>query len=239
MKRYVIYTRVSTDEQGKSGLGLEAQRRDTDIFLERYSETPYEVLAEFQDVLSGASEDRPELQQALRMVRETGAELLVAKLDRLSRKVSFIAALMDDPKVRLRVAQMPNADKFQLHIYAALAEQERGFISARTKAALAVAQKRHEAARAADPTYTKRIGGLRDETMKRNEAIQAKAVAEARKAMKVIQPLMEAGKNLSQIAAHLNDPDVGLATSRGGKWTAKQVSRVLDRTKSVGEIVPQ
>jgi len=178
-------------------------------------------------VLSGGTEDRPELQKALRLVRQTGAELLISKLDRLSRKVAFIAALMDDPKVRLRVAQMPHADKFQLHIYAALAEQERDFISARTKAALQMAKERHSAARITDPTYSKRIGGLRDRTMKRNAAIQARAGEDARKAMRVIGPLREAGKSLSEVAAVLNE--MPFPTARGGQWTAKQVSRILER----------
>lgn len=217
MQRYVVYTRVSTDEQGRSGLGLEAQQRDIEIFLERFSAVPYEIVGEFRDVLSGTTDERPELQKALKLVRETpGAELLVAKLDRLSRKVAFIAALMEDPRVRLRVAQMPHADKFQLHIYAALAEQERDFISARTKAALKAAKARGQ-----------RLGGLRDKTMKRNAAVQAKAGEDARKAMRVIGPLREAGRNLSQIAQALND--MALPTSRGGQWTAKQVSRILDR----------
>lgn len=216
MKRYVIYTRVSTEEQGKSGLGLEAQRRDIDIFLTSYSEVPWEIIGEFQDVLSGKHDDRPQLVAALKMVRETGAELLVAKLDRLSRKVSFIATLMDDSKVKLRVASMPHADKFQLHIYAALAEQERDFISKRTKAALQIAKERG-----------RQLGGLRDKTMKRNEAIQAKANAEAAKLIKIIGPLREAGQTLATIAGTLNDMKV--ETSRGGTWTPMQVKRVLDR----------
>jgi DNA invertase Pin-like site-specific DNA recombinase len=216
MKQYVIYTRVSTEEQGRSGLGLEAQRRDIDIFLSNYSDVPWEIIGEYQDVLSGKNDDRPQLAAALRKVRETGAELLVAKLDRLSRKVSFIATLMDDPKVKLRVASMPNADKFQLHIYAALAEQERDFISKRTKAALQVAKEKGT-----------KLGGLRDKTMKRNEAIQAKAKREAEKVMKIIGPMRQAGQTLATIAGALNDMEV--ATSRGGQWTPMQVKRVLDR----------
>ncbi|AHG47801.1 DNA invertase [Rhizobium leguminosarum bv. trifolii CB782] len=227
MKQYVIYKRVSTDDQGKSGHGLDAQQRDIDIFLEQFSDVPFEVAGEFQDVQSGADSDRPELAKALDLVRKTGAELLVAKLDRLSRKVAFVAALMDDKKVKLRVAQMPQADKFQLHIYAALAEQERDFISARTKAALAAAKITHAAKRKEDPTYSKRIGGLRDKTMKRNVAIQHKANAEAAKFMKVIGPLRAAGQTLSAIAQTLDS--MGLATSRGGAWTATQVSRVIER----------
>jgi len=153
---------------------------------------------------------------ALEQCRRTGVELLVAKLDRLSRKVSFIAQLMDDPKVRLRVATMPQADKFQLHIYAALAEQERDFISARTKAALKAAKARGT-----------KLGGLRDTTMRRNAAIQQKAASEAQKLLQTIGPMRDAGQTLEAIAAALDR--LGVATSRGGKWTPKQISRVLAR----------
>ncbi|MBB5535169.1 recombinase family protein [Rhizobium giardinii] len=232
MQQYVIYTRVSTEDQGRSGLGLEAQVRDIAIFLDKFSDIPFEVLGRFQDIQSGADSERPELSKALDMVRRTGAELLIAKLDRLSRKMSFIATLMDDKKVKLRVAQMPQADKFQLHIYAALAEQERTFISERTKAALKAAKVRHQDARAKDPGYAKRIGGLRDKTMKRNEAIQVKAGNEAAKVMKIIGPLRAAGQTLSAIAETLDS--MNIPTSRGGKWTPTQVSRVLERGTIVG-----
>lgn len=219
MRQYVCYIRVSTADQGKSGLGLQAQERDIDIFLANFTETPWEVIGRFQDVQSGGDNERPELGKALALCRKTGAELLVAKLDRLSRKVSFIATLMDDPKVKLRVAQMPQADKFQLHIYAALAEQERKFISERTKAALQEAKARGV-----------RLGGLRDTTMQRNAAIQAKANTEAARLIKIIGPMRDAGKTLTTIAAALNEMEV--ATSRGGAWTATQVSRVLGRMAS-------
>lgn len=227
MKQYVVYTRVSTEEQGRSGLGLEAQERDIGIYLETFSEVPWEIIGRFQDVLSGGSDDRPQLAEALKVVRTTGAELLVSKLDRLSRDVAFIATLIKDKKVRLRVAQMPNADNFQLHLYAALAEQERKFISERTKAALKAAKVRHEMAREMDPSYSKQIGGLRDKTMKRNEAIQDKARREAEKLMKIIGPLRKAGETLTSIAVTLDD--MGAKTSRGGKWSATQVMRVLER----------
>ncbi|MEY9533555.1 recombinase family protein [Sinorhizobium fredii] len=219
MQQYVIYTRVSTEDQGRSGLGLEAQERDIAIFLDKFSDIPFEIIGEFRDVQSGADSERPELTKALELVRKTGAELLVAKLDRLSRKVSFIATLMDDKRVKLRVAQMPQADKFQLHIYAALAEQERTFISERTKAALKAAKGRGV-----------RLGGLRDKTLKRNEAIQQKADAEAAKVMKIVGPLRAAGQTLSAIAETLDS--MNIPTSRGGKWTPTQVSRVLDRVSS-------
>ncbi len=217
MKQYVIYTRVSTEEQGRSGLGLEAQERDIGIYLENFSEVPWEVIGSFQDVLSGKQDDRPQLAEAIKLVRQTGAELLVAKLDRLSRDVAFIATLIKDPKVRLRVAQMPNADPFQFHLYAALAEQERKFISERTKAALKAAKDRGV-----------KLGGMRDATMKRNDAVKAKADAEAAKLIKIIKPLREAGQTLTAIADTMNT--MGIATSRGGKWSATQVMRVLDRS---------
>lgn len=216
MQRYVIYRRVSTKEQGRSGLGLDAQQRDIALFLERFSPVPYELLGTYTDILSGAESDRPELASALDLARKTGATLLVSKLDRLSRKVSVVAALMEDKRVTFRVAQMPNADNFQLHIYAALAEQEREFISARTRAALAEAKARGT-----------KLGGLRDKTMRRNEVVKANAAARAEKVAGLLVPLREAGKPLRQIAEHLNN--AGVATARGGQWHASQVKRVLDR----------
>ena len=219
MKQYVIYRRVSTEDQGKSGHGLAAQDRDISLFLENYSEEPYEVVETFTDILSGKTNDRPELTEALKLVRKAGAELLVSKLDRLSRKVSFIATIMDDPKVKLRVASMPYADNFQLHIYAALAEQEREFISARTKAALAEAKAKG-----------KKLGGIRPKTEARNKAIQANAKARADKVAKTVQPLRAQGASLREIADALNTS--GVPTARGGKWQASQVKRVLERLEA-------
>ena len=216
MRKYVTYMRVSTAEQGKSGLGLEAQKRDISIFLDTYSEVPFEVIGEFTDVLSGTDDDRPELTKAIGLAKKTGADFLVAKLDRLSRRVSFIAKLMEDPKLSFRVAQMPHADKFQLHVYAALAEQERDFISKRTKAALAEAKARGQ-----------KLGGLRDKTMKRNDAVKANARTRAEKIAGIVVPLREAGRTLREIASHLDR--AGVATARGGRWNASQVQRVLRR----------
>src|SRR6056297_3590347 len=137
---FVAYYRVSTQDQGKSGNGLEAQRRDIDLFLSAYACQGASVIAEYTDVASGKHDDprrRPGLSEALAHCRKTGATLLVSKLDRLSRKVLHIAQLLDDKTVKFKVVSMPHADAFQLHIYASLAEQEREFISLRTKAALA------------------------------------------------------------------------------------------------------
>lgn len=216
MKQFVTYRRVSTAEQGKSGLGLDAQDRDIAIYLENFSETPYEVIGEFLEVQSGKDADRPQLALALALCRRTGAELLVSKLDRLSRSVSFIAALLEDKRVSFRVASMPYADTFQLHIYAALAEQERKFISLRTKAALGEAKARGV-----------KLGGLRDTTGKRNEAVQENARAFAEMLRPVLEPLKASGASLGSIAETLTQ--TGIRAARGGAWTSMQVKRVMER----------
>ncbi len=216
-RRYVIYLRVSTEDQGRSGLGLEAQRRDIDLFLSSFSEVPWEILGEFLEIQSGGDNDRPQLGKALEMVRKNpGAELLVAKLDRLSRRVAFIANIIEDKRVTLRVASMPHADTFQLHVYAALAEQERAFISARTKAALAAAKARGV-----------KLGGNNDPAQKRNEARKATAVKEAMKLKDTVLALQAAGMSLRGIAERLNQ--MGLKTTRGADWSAVQVQRVIAR----------
>lgn len=216
MQQFVVYRRVSTEEQGKSGLGLEAQTRDIDMFLAHYAETPFEVVAEFTEVQSGKDTERPELTKALDLCRKLGATLLVAKLDRLSRRVSQIATLMEDRRIRFRVASMPHADNFQLHIYAALAEQEREFISRRTKAALVEAKAKG-----------KKLGGIRPKTEARNVAVKAQAEGYAQKVAGMVQPMRQAGKTLREIADTLNAS--GVQTARGGKWSAAQVMRTLDR----------
>jgi len=216
MIRYVVYKRVSTEDQGRSGLGLEAQTRDIGLYLGTYSQEPWEVLAEFVEIESGANGDRPELRKAVELAKKQKATLLVSKLDRLSRKVAFIATLMDDPKLNLRVASMPHADKFQLHIYAALAEQERDFISVRTKAALREAKARGQ-----------KLGGLRDATMKRNQVLKAQADERAKSWEGIVRPMRNANATLRDIADALNM--AGIATARGGTWHPTSVARLLER----------
>ena len=216
MKQFVLYTRVSTRRQGDSGLGLDAQKRDLDLYLSTYAEIPFEVAGEFQDIESGANGDRPELWRAINLAERTGATLLVAKLDRLSRKVSFISAVMDRKKLNLVVATMPHADKFQLHIYAALAEQEREFISIRTKAALKEAKAKGV-----------KLGGNRGNIDHANEAAREVADRHAAKVMDTIRPLRDAGRTLQEIADTLNR--TGVSTSRGGKWYPTTVTNVLKR----------
>jgi DNA invertase Pin-like site-specific DNA recombinase len=219
MKQFIKYYRVSTRKQGDSGLGLAAQERDIGLYLSTYAEAPWEVLGEFTDVQSGNDSDRPELQKAMDLAEKTGAILLVAKLDRLSRKVSFVSAIMERKKLNLTVATMPNADKFQLHIYAALAEQEREFISLRTKQALAPLK------------GTGKLGGNRGNIDKANEAARKVADDHAAKVMDTIIPLKEAGRTLQQIADTLNKS--GVLTSRGGQWYPTTVSNILKRVAAV------
>ena len=215
MKQFIKYYRVSTRSQADSGLGLSAQQRDIDLYLSTYAETPWEVIAEFTDVQSGKDDNRPELQKAMALAEETGATILIAKLDRISRRVSFISAIMERKKLNLTVATMPNADKFQLHIYAALAEQEREFISLRTKQALAPLK------------GTGKLGGNRGNIDKANEAARALADSHAAKVMDTVRPLKEAGRTLQQIADTLNKS--GVKTARGGKWYPTTVKNVLLR----------
>ena len=217
MKQFIKYYRVSTRSQADSGLGLSAQQRDIDLYLTTYAETPWEVLAEFTDVQSGKDDNRPELQKAMALAEEAGATLLIAKLDRISRRVSFISAIMERKKLNLTVATMPNADKFQLHIYAALAEQEREFISLRTKQALAPLK------------GTGKLGGNRGNIDKANEAARALANSHAAKVMDTVLPLKEVGRTLQQIADTLNKS--GVKTARGGKWHPTTVKNVLARSE--------
>jgi len=131
MERYVAYMRVSTQRQGKSGLGLAAQRKVIGDFLG----ADRELVGEFIEIESGRKDSREVLWEAIRTAKASKAKLLIARLDRFSRSVSFIARLMDEG-IGLTIAEMPTATDFQLHIFAALAQEERRLISQRTKAAL-------------------------------------------------------------------------------------------------------
>lgn len=218
MIRYVTYFRVSTERQGRNGLGMAAQERDVFLFLNGFSEVPWEVVATFTDVQSGKDDDRPELAKALVLVRKTGATLLVAKLDRLGRRLASLAAIMDDPRINLRVAESPNASKLELGIKAVIAETERDFISARTKAALREAKARGT-----------KLGGIRPKTEARNAAVQTIAKADADRVAAIVLPLRNQAKpaTLQTIADALNAANV--RTARGGSWYPMQVQRTLKR----------
>lgn len=126
MNSFVVYRRISDHGQNESGLGLEAQMFDINFYLDHCA-GEYQVLDTFSDVASGHDNNRPGLQKAIALARKEGAILLVAKLDRLSRRMSFISHLMNDKEFSLKVACMPDADRFMLHVCAALSEQEYEF----------------------------------------------------------------------------------------------------------------
>ena len=214
MNKFIFYFRVSSKEQGQSGLGLDAQRRDINLFLENYADSSNEVVGEFIEVQSGKDNERPELLKAIHLAKKTSSTILVSKLDRLSRRVSFIASLIEDKSLDFKVAQMPSADKFQLHIYAALAEQEADFISIRTKSALREAKARGI-----------RLGAPVHHIKQLAKARQDKALKEAQKVSGVIVPLREQGSSLRMICNTLNTS--GITTSRGTSFHPSLVSRML------------
>lgn len=222
MKQFITYIRVSTKQQGDSGLGLEAQTRDINLFLSNYVKEDYEVIGNFVEVKSGGDDSRVELNKALDKCRETGAVLLVAKLDRLSRRVSFIATLMEDSKLTFKVAQMPFADKFQLHLYAALAEQEREFISARVKAALAVAKSKGTKLGAA---------AHKERTLQAQEQRQPKqAIGFANQYAGQLLSLRNKGKTYQQISDMFNS--MGYKTRTGTEFKPMTVQRMYNRINS-------
>lgn len=215
-KRYVLYLRISTQGQQKSGLGLEAQKRDIDLYLENYSEQPYEILGEFTDIQSGGDNNRPELKKAIELAKKTKSILLVQKICRLSRRVSFIATLIEDKDLNFKVAQMPFADKFQLHIYSALNEQEKDFIGSRTRAALQSWKERNP---------NKKLGAPIHHIEALAKARRDKALKEAKRLEGIIIPLKQQGKSLRVICDVLNQS--GITTSKGRSFHPSKVSRTL------------
>jgi len=216
--RFVTYLRLSRESRGGRNYGLEAQRRDLDLFLGSQSQEAdcCAEIASYVEIQSGADDDRPELAKAIEHAKREGAELLIAKLDRLSRRVAFIAGLLEDRRLSFRVANMPHADKFQLHIYAALAEQEREFIGARTKAGLAAAKARGV-----------KLGGKRPGTITENAAAKARACDEAEKLRAVLAPMAAAGLSLRAMGAAL--AGAGTVTRSGAALGPSQVARILQR----------
>ncbi len=221
---HVAYYRVSTATQGRSGLGLDAQKAAVAAYLNGGS---WALVGEATEIESGKRADnRPQLQEALRLCRTTGATLIVAKLDRLSRDAAFLLQLQNSG-VAFVAADMPGANKFTVGVMALVAQQEREAISARTKAALAAARARGV-----------KLGGLRSHTLPSLAAAKASAkvrnLAANRRAndvMVTIQQVKHAGAgSLRAVACALNAK--GVAAPRGGQWSAAQVKRVIDRAQA-------
>jgi DNA invertase Pin-like site-specific DNA recombinase len=217
--KFVSYLRVSTQKQGRSGLGLEAQREAVTGFL---NGGPWKLIQEMVEVESGKHSDRPELAKALSLCRIHRATLLVAKLDRLARNVAFISTLMES-KVKFVAVELPQANELTIHILAAMAEYEAKMCSERTKAGLAVAKARGT-----------KLGGLKwnlSSVSSRGRKVALKVRRQARQqfvndVLPVIREKQEQGAgSLRQIAAALNAD--GTPAPRGGEWSAVQVQRVL------------
>ena len=207
---FVAYYRVSTDEQGRSGLGLEAQKKAVKDFL---NGGEWKLVAEFTEVESGRKIDRPELEEALRICKRQKATLVIAKLDRLARNVHFISGLMERG-AQFCAVEFPNADPFMLHVHAAMGEHERRLISQRTKAGLERAKARGV-----------KLGRNGKALAKQNAA---RAKAQAKELRPVIRRLRKEGlKTTRAIAAALNDQ--GIKSARGGVWHPQTVSLLLKR----------
>lgn len=223
----VAYYRVSTKGQGESGLGLEAQKAYIETAAKSHG---WEVVAEYVETVSGtiAPLDRPECAKAL----AHGLPLAVAKLDRLSRDVEHIASLMK--RVSLKVATMPQADNFQLHLFAALAEQERAFISQRTKEALKALKDRADGG--CETSLWKIANRAKAKPQDSNNAALLLARAVRTERAKEFAITLEGTialarskgcSTLRDIALFLNERKV--LTAQGKEWTAMQVSRVMKR----------
>lgn len=210
--KYVGYYRVSTKKQARSGLGLEAQQQ----MVRQFAGANGELVGEFVEVESGRNDRRIELAKAINAAKKAGASLLIARLDRFSRRVSFISAMMEKG-VRLVIVEMPNATDFQLHIFAALAQEERRLISERTKAALAQAKRRGVA-----------LGENGRVLAVTNKARAAEYVSQIRD----ILPKSWQSISYSGLARHLND--AGLVTINGNRFypqTAKNLVAVLSQAR--------
>jgi DNA invertase Pin-like site-specific DNA recombinase len=204
--KFIAYYRVSTDKQGKSGLGLDAQRKAVIDYLDGGKWT---LLDEFTEIESGKRNDRPELEKALAACKKHRAKLVIAKLDRLSRNVAFIAMLMDR-KVDFVCCDNPTATKFTIHILAAVAEHERDAISARTKAALAAAK-----------ANGKKLGNYR-------RIAEAKQRATAARAEAVRGAIVDTAHLSTRAAADALNRR-GISTANGKRWHAMQIHRARER----------
>lgn len=227
MDQAVAYLRVSTERQGRSGLGLEAQRDVISRFAEREG---VELVGEFLEIETGKGSDaldrRPQLAAALAQARRVKCPVIVAKLDRLSRDVHFISGLMSQ-RIPFIVAELgADADPFMLHLYAALAEKERKLISERTKAALA--------AKKAQGVQLGNLTNLAEARLKAVASTKATADAFAANVLPTIQQVKSSGAtSYRAIAEALNVR--GVRTARGGTWQAATVRNIMLRVPELAD----
>jgi DNA invertase Pin-like site-specific DNA recombinase len=216
--KFVAYYRVSTDKQGKSGLGLEAQRQAVQQYLNGGN---WSLVGEFTEIESGKRNKRPELEKALTACKRQKAKLVIAKLDRLSRNLAFIATLMESG-VEFVAVDNPHANKLTIHILAAVAQHEREMIAQRTKDALRAAKARGVV------LGNPKLAAVRDRAV---ASLKADADRFAKNVAPIIREIQSSGVASHRgIAKSLNAR--GVSTARGGKWTAVQVASIVRR---VGE----
>lgn len=218
--KFIAYYRVSTDRQGKSGLGLSAQRTAVNGYLNGGDWT---IVSEFTEVESGKNSDRPQLAAALAAARLHRCPVVVAKVDRLTRSAGFLNRLLE-ANVDVRFADLPQIEgavgRFLLQQMVSVAELEAGLISKRTKDALAQSKKKLGGDRGTVPTKKVRALAL--------EAIERRVASRAADLAPTIRELQAAGNTtLRALAARLNA--LGITTARGGSWDQTQVRRLLAR----------
>ena len=217
--KFVSYLRVSTQRQGKSGLGVEAQREAVTGYLNGGS---HDLIKEFVEVESGKRSDRPELAKALALCRLRKAVLIIARLDRLSRNVAFISSLME-AGVKFVAVDLPQANELTVHILAAMAEYEAKAISARTKAALAAAKVRGTVLGGLRWDITKVASNGRAQSLKSRQESASKYQSDVGP---IIAEKLRSGKwSFRRVAAALNEE--GTPAPRGGTWSGVQVQRVM------------
>jgi len=213
--KFIAYYRVSTDKQGRSGLGLEAQQR---AVRDHLGSNGWELIAEYTEVESGKKNARPKLDTALAQCRREKATLVIAKLDRLSRNAAFLMALRE-ASVDIRAVDMPEANKFIFGIMALVAEHERDQVSIRTIAALAAAKARGVKLGSPDPSKGRAVAA---------EVNREKATRFAANVLPVVREIQESGAtSLRAIAKALNAR--GVQTARRGRWGPQAVANVIAR----------
>lgn len=220
--KFVAYYRVSTDRQGKSGLGLEAQKQAVADFLNGGN---WELIGEFTEVESGKHDERPELAKAMQYAKVTGAKLVIAKLDRLSRNAAFLLTLRDSG-VNFVCADMPEANALTIGVLAVVAQHEREQISNRTKAALQAAKAR--GVKLGNPNGAAAIRRAGKGNAAAVDALRNKADEHASDIKPVIEAIQAEGHtSLRAIARELNAR--GIKTSNAGKWYPQTVKNLLAR----------
>ena len=220
--KFVAYYRVSTARQGRSGLGLDAQQKAVTDYLNGGRWT---LLRELVEVESGKHNDRPELAKALHLCRVTGATLVIAKLDRLSRNAAFLLTLKDSG-VKFVAADMPDANTLTIGVMALVAQNEREAISRRTREALAAAKRR--GVKLGNPHGARALLRARKGNRAAIQAVRVRADQHAQELRPVVDDLKAEGiVSLEGIAAALNER--GMQTPRGGRWYATSVRNLLAR----------